>query len=133
MEAAHKLGEYLKNTKDSPHAEEFSNYTDDELGDRALDLSRENPEVNKLLQAFYMNSMDSVVRDLLSKDRDSYHETPRDAFREYATSPEIAQALRELIYYVKGESPMRVTYFDTSKLKRGGKVEYRSIKEISTG
>lgn len=133
MEAAHKLGEYLKNTKDSPYAEEFSNYTDDELGDRALDLSRENPEVNKLLQAFYMNSMDSVVRDLLSKDRDSYHETPRDAFREYATSPEIAQALRELIYYVKGESPMKITYFDTSKLKRGGKVEYRSIKETSTG
>jgi len=57
------------------------------------------------LQAYYKNAMDGIVRDLISTDRESYHTSPREAFKEYATSPEIAQALRELVYYVKGESP----------------------------
>ena len=134
MEAAQKLGEDIKSRRqNTPYAEEFEGYDDSELGDRVLDKSAKDPNIDNLLQAYYKNAMDGVVRDLISIDRESYHTTPREAFKEYATSPEIAQALRNLVYYIKGESPQKITYFDTSILKKGGKVEYRSIKETSTG
>lgn len=80
-----------------------------------------------------MNIMDGIVRDLLSTDRETYHASPMDALREYATSPEIAQALGELVNYIKGESPQKIMYFDTNLFKDGGKVQYKSVKETSTG
>lgn len=130
MNAAQNLANYLKNTEE--YKNHFDGLNEKYFADYVLDLAQEDPKVKDLLQRFYNQYLDGVVRDLVSPYREAYHEKPIDALIEAAKTKEQRNALIQLTDYINGiQRPVMEIQYPI--FKSGGKTEYRGIKETSTG